>query len=111
MKLKKVMLFTVAFMLTASMTACSQKQNTQPGREETTQTEKPSEGENEGNEEDALQGSAVEPEEEIPANQNLLTGVADLTDAAIGKRPVAVMVNNVLLCNAAVWSRRGGYYL
>lgn len=36
-----------------------------------------------------------EPKEEIPANQNLLTGVADLTDGAIGKRPVAVMVNNV----------------
>ncbi len=33
--------------------------------------------------------------EEIPANQNLLTGIADLTDGAIGKRPVAVMVNNV----------------
>lgn len=28
-------------------------------------------------------------------NQNLLTGLADLTDAAIGKRPVAVMVNNI----------------
>ena len=37
----------------------------------------------------------MEPEEEIPANQNLLTGVPDLTDGAIGKRPVAVMVNNV----------------
>ena len=95
MKLKKVMLFAAAFMLTASMTACSQKQNTQPGQEETTQTETPSEGENEGNEGDAVQGAAVEPQEEIPANQNLLTGVADLTDAAIGKRPVAVMVNNV----------------
>lgn len=34
-------------------------------------------------------------EEEIPANQNLLTGVPDLTEGAIGKRPVAVMVNNV----------------
>lgn len=33
--------------------------------------------------------------EEIPANQNLLTGLPDLTDVAIGKRPVAVMVNNV----------------
>ena len=33
--------------------------------------------------------------EEIPANQNLLTGVLDLTEGAIGKRPVAVMVNNV----------------
>lgn len=37
-----------------------------------------------------------EPEPEvIPENQNLLTGVPDLTDGAIGKRPVAVMVNNV----------------
>lgn len=36
-----------------------------------------------------------EPKEEIPANQNLLTGVADLTEGAIGKRPAAVMVNNV----------------
>ena len=35
-------------------------------------------------------------EEEIPANQNLLTGIPDLSDAAIGKRPVAVMVNNVM---------------
>ncbi len=33
--------------------------------------------------------------EEIPQNQNLLTGIPDLTDAAIGKRPVAIMVNNV----------------
>ncbi len=33
--------------------------------------------------------------EDIPANQNLLTGIPDLSDAAIGKRPVAVMVNNV----------------
>ncbi len=28
-------------------------------------------------------------------NENLLTGIADLSDGAIGKRPVAVMVNNV----------------
>lgn len=34
-------------------------------------------------------------EEQIPANQNLLTGIPDLTDGAIGKRPVAVMVNNI----------------
>ena len=35
--------------------------------------------------------------EEIPepANQNLLTGWANLSEKAIGKRPVAVMVNNV----------------
>ncbi len=34
-------------------------------------------------------------EEVMPANQNLLTGIADLSEEAIGKRPVAVMVNNV----------------
>lgn len=43
-----------------------------------------------------------EPEEdeeesvEIPENQNLLTGLGDLSEEAIGKRPVAVMVNNVM---------------
>lgn len=38
-------------------------------------------------------------EEVIPENQNLLTGLADLSEEAIGKRPVAVMINNV---NAAL---------
>ncbi len=31
----------------------------------------------------------------IPENENPLTGIGDLTEKAIGKRPVAVMVNNV----------------
>ena len=42
--------------------------------------------------------SAAEPTEAPsmePANVNLLTGLPTLTDGAIGKRPVAVMVNNV----------------
>lgn len=93
MNLKKVMLFTAAFMLAASMTACGQKEDTQ--QKDTAQTESSSEGEQKDDQGEAVQGAAVEPEEEIPANQNLLTGVPDLTDGAIGKRPVAVMVNNV----------------
>ena len=90
---KKVMLFTAAFMLAASMTACGQKEDTQ--QKDTAQTENSSKGEQKDDQGEAVQGAAVEPEEEIPANQNLLTGVPDLTDGAIGKRPVAVMVNNV----------------
>lgn len=31
----------------------------------------------------------------IPKNQNLLTGIGDLSKEAIGKRPIAVMINNV----------------
>lgn len=93
MKLKKVMLFTAAFMLAASMTACGQKEDTQ--QKDTAQTENSSKGEQKDDQGEAVRGAAVEPEEEIPANQNLLTGVPDLTDGAIGKRPVAVMVNNV----------------
>lgn len=31
----------------------------------------------------------------VPKNQNLLTGIGDLSQEAIGKRPVAVMINNV----------------
>lgn len=33
---------------------------------------------------------------DIPYNENPLTGIGDLTDEAIGKRPVAVMVNNIM---------------
>ena len=35
-----------------------------------------------------------EPEEVIPPNQNLLTGVPDLSEEAIGKRPIAVVIGN-----------------
>ena len=94
MKFKKVMLITAAFVLAGSMAACSHKDDTQQSQNETAQTEKSSQGETE-DDQGAVQGSAVEPQEEIPANQNLLTGVPDLTYGAIGKRPVAVMVNNV----------------
>ena len=38
----------------------------------------------------------TETEEKISENQNLLTGISDLSDGAIGKRPVAVMVNNIM---------------
>lgn len=34
-------------------------------------------------------------EEDLLGNQNLLTGVNDLSNEAIGKRPVAVMINNI----------------
>jgi hypothetical protein len=37
----------------------------------------------------------VKVEETIPETQNLLTGLLDLSEEAIGKRPVAVMINNV----------------
>lgn len=104
MNLKKVMLLTAAFMLAAAMTACSQKQDTEPSKNEVSQAEDPAKEQEEEKEEKkeeekekepAVQEPAEESKEEIPANQNLLTGVADLTDGAIGKRPVAVMVNNV----------------
>lgn len=55
--------------------------------------------------EDTIENNAAEVNQEeiqeeevvevIPENQNLLTGLADLSEEAIGKRPVAVMVNNV----------------
>lgn len=95
MKFKKVMLITAAFVLAGSMAACSQKKDTEQSQEGTAQTENSSQEETGDEQGAAVQGSAVEPQEEIPANQNLLTGVPDLTDGAIGKRPVAVMVNNV----------------
>ena len=62
-------------------------------------------GEAVGTEKDGMTASSkiataiatVQPQVDIPVavNINLLTGVPDLTKEAIGKRPVAVMVNNI----------------
>lgn len=82
-KLLSILLLT-ALILTV-LPACSKKEEPeekpQTVKEEEPEEEKPVEPE--------------EPEEVIPENQNLLTGVPDLSDEAIGKRPVAVMVNNI----------------
>ena len=95
MKLRKIMLFIATFALAGVVTACGQKEDTEQNQEEIIGAESSSEQEQENQGEEIIEGSAVEAQEGIPANQNLLTGVADLTDEAIGKRPVAVMVNNV----------------
>lgn len=94
MKKRKVMLMASALLLavTMGMAGCGQKkadaEETQ--KEEVKTTEEPEEEES-----TAVSGAAVEPEAVVPANQNLLTGIGDLSQEAIGKRPVAVMVNNV----------------
>ena len=100
MKLKRVMLTAAALMLIGSMAGCGGKKTeeaadskaaVQKEKDETKQTKKTEKEE----EPAALEGKPVEADKEAFGNENLLTGVADLTDAAIGKRPVAVMVNNV----------------
>lgn len=61
-----------------------------------------------GSEEDTTQNSSAiqdttettteattAPEPAEPVNMNLLTGICDLTEGAYGKRPVAVMINNI----------------
>lgn len=94
MKKRKVMLMASALLLavTMGMAGCGQKkadaEETQ--KEEVKTTEEPEEEES-----TAVSGAAIEPEAAVPANQNLLTGIGDLSQEAIGKRPVAVMVNNV----------------
>lgn len=78
--MRKRLSFLLAVLLVICLLpACSKKE--EPAKEASV-TEEPAEE------------PAKEPEV-IPENQNLLTGVPDLTDEAIGKRPVAVMVNNV----------------
>ena len=82
--MKKKMVIMLAMMLTvASLAACS--------KEEPTPEPEPAVVEEEPEPEPVEE----EPEEVIPENQNLLTGIPDLTEEAIGKRPVAVMVNNI----------------
>ena len=80
-RLKKVSIVLLVLLMIFGMAGC--KKNEAPKRAEKT-------------EEKEVKEKIEEPkQEEAPANQNLLTGLADLTDGAIGKRPVAVMVNNV----------------
>lgn len=86
-KFKTIVILLMSLILIGSMTGCKKKaaKTETPAKKTTvtdTKKEKPKE-------------ETKPVEEEIPKNQNLLTGLADLTDGAIGKRPVAVMVNNV----------------
>lgn len=76
--MKKVVIFlmTVAFML--SLVGCKKNEETKIEPKEKN-----------------LKEEVVETQEKIPENENLLTGIPNLTEEAIGKRPVAVMVNNV----------------
>lgn len=81
-KLKVVLLLTGVLML--GLTACKKEEPAEPVQKEEKAEKK-----------EPVKEEEPEVEEEMPANQNLLTGIADLTDGAIGKRPVAIMVNNV----------------
>lgn len=80
---KRISVFLLAAMVLAAGAGCKKEEEEKPKKEtkQEVQTAEPAEKEEEP--------------ENLPANQNLLTGLPDLTDAAIGKRPVAVMVNNV----------------
>lgn len=78
------MFITAVMVMVGVFTGCGKKEE---------KTEQPKVEEKEPEIEKTV-GEVVE-EPEIPANQNLLTGLGDLSEEAIGKRPVAVMVNNV----------------
>lgn len=98
MKLKKIIWMLTFFVLAGTVAACSRKEKTEEDTQtvQNEQAREPKESaQKEKEQEKEVQEEPEEPEEEIPANQNLLTGIPDLTDGAIGKRPVAVMVNNV----------------
>lgn len=80
---RKLVLFSLMFVLVSVFAACGSKDEAETQKTET-QTESELEAETE-----------VVEMPETPGNTNLLTGLPDLTDEAVGKRPVAVMVNNV----------------
>ena len=92
-RVKKICCLLLAGILILSMAGCGKKEKEEKAekKQETVVKEEPKEEEKEKEEPEK-----EEPEEVIPANQNPLTGIPDLTDAAIGKRPVAVMINNVM---------------
>lgn len=75
--LKKLFLFSAMLMFVFVLASCGKKEDV-----DTEETESVTETE-------------TEEMPVTPGNINLLTGLPTLTDEAIGKRPVAVMVNNV----------------
>lgn len=85
-KFKITIIMLLAVLLTFSAAGCKKDE---PKADDTEKkTEKSVE------KEEIKKEEKEEVKEEIPENQNLLTGLADLSDGAVGKRPVAVMVNN-----------------
>ena len=80
---KKLFLFGLMLVLTLSFAACGQKEETD------TETKTETELETETQEETEIVEVPV-----TPGKTNLLTGLPTLTDEGVGKRPVAVMVNN-----------------
>lgn len=81
--LQKLVMTFVLLLILASLGACGKKDETEGENVDTENTAKVEEQERDA-------------EEVIEfTNLNRLTGLNDLTDGAVGKRPVAVMVNNV----------------
>ena len=88
---KRILAFCSALLL--GLTVLSGCQST-PAEESSTSSAAPTETA----EATATPEATAEPTEvpnAEPANVNLLTGLPTLTDEAVGKRPVAVMINNV----------------
>lgn len=83
-----MLLMLILVMTVLALSGCSKKK-------ETKTEEKPTQQKEVKKQEPTPEVTKEPEEEKIPENQNLLTGLADLTDEAIGKRPVAVMVNNI----------------
>lgn len=101
---KKIAFITVSAVLGMALAAsgCGKEKISEKGSLETTQTSSASSAVSESNKEQPEESQKTDPTLEAePAseaeaeNVNLLTGLDTLSPAAIGKRPVAVMVNNV----------------
>lgn len=86
--MKKTKLFiSVILVLMLALMGCKKEEVEDNDKQEQIATDN-----NQEEQEESEENNQSEP---IPENQNLLTGIADLTPEAIGKRPVAVMINNV----------------
>ena len=95
MNYKKILVTISMMVMLASIGGCNKEEapKEESVKQESAQKQEKPEKQEENN---AVEGAEVEQEaQEIPANENLLTGLGDLSEEAIGKRPVAVMVNNV----------------
>ena len=84
--MKKVQMIVFSFFLLTSLVACGKAETEKDVSKESITTKVEVNEDTEDITENVLK---------ISENENLLTGLPTLTDEAIGKRPVAVMVNNI----------------
>ena len=93
---KILTLLLVLSMVLCVFAGCSEVTSNSELAESAQQSSEEVSAEEESSEEDSSEEEVSSEEAQVPqGNQNPLTGTFDLDEGAIGKRPAAIMINNI----------------